>query len=179
MIPIIHKYIITTIIAPHGITDLIHSVQHNTTNQVVTFNGASILTSSILSHHNPECLNALFILSSVIHFRHDMPNLKFLPDYIFSCLLLKSAIDFNHNILFVYMLISHVPNHYKTNWIYIKQNTHINISFIIFFTFFLTYIGLTYPYLYDSKMIFDISKGLVISHVIYNEIYIHNNITIN
>ena len=77
------------------------------------------------------------------------------------------------------MLISHVPNHYKTNWIYIKKNTHINVSFIILFTFFLTYIGLTYPYLYDSKMIFDISKGLVISHVIYNEIYIHNNITIN
>jgi len=179
MIPIIHKHLITSIIAPHGITDLIHAVQNNTTNQLIYFNSASILSSSLLSVNNPEILNNLFILSSIIHFRHDMPNINIIPNYIFSSLLLKSAIVFNHNILFFYMLLSHIPNHYKTNWIYIKQNTFINVSFIFFFTIFLTYIGLTYPYLYNSKIIFDISKGIVISHVIYNEIYIHKNITIN
>ena len=179
MIPTIHKHIITTIIAPHGITDLIHSVQHNTTNQLLSFNSASILTSCLLSHHNSAYLNDLFIFSSIIHFRHDMPNLSIIPNYIFSCLLLKSAIDFNHNILFFYMLLSHIPNHYKTNLIYIKQKTFLNVSFIFIFTILLTYIGLTNPYLYDSKIIFDISKGIVISHVIYNEIYIHNNNNLN
>ncbi len=179
MIPSIHKHIISTIIAPHGITDLIHSVQNNCTNELLSINSISIVGSSLLSETNPMLLNNLFILSSVIHFRHDMPKQIYIPDYILSFILIQLAINYNYNILFVYMILSHVPNHYKTNWIYIKENSFTNIYFISIFTFFLTYIGLTFPYLYESKMIFDISKGIVISHVIYNEIYIYNNNTVN
>lgn len=174
MISLIHKSIINVVIAPHGITDLIHSTNFNTTKQLLTFNSASLIGSTLLSHNNPILLDDLFLLSSIVHFRHDMPNFVYIPNYIFSSLLLKSAIVINHNILFFYMLTLHVPNHYKTNWIHIKKNPYKNIVFIILFTLFLSYLGLNYPFIYESKFIFDLSKGIVISHVIYNELYIHN-----
>ena len=60
MISLIHKSIINVVIAPHGITDLIHSTNFNTTKQLLTFNSASLIGSTLLSHNNPILLDDLF-----------------------------------------------------------------------------------------------------------------------
>ena len=47
--PIIYKNIISNIIAPHGITDEIHSIQYNTTNELLLLNTGITSTTCLLS----------------------------------------------------------------------------------------------------------------------------------
>ena len=175
MITSIHRHLITSVIAPHGITDVIHALQHNTTTELVAYNGASLATSWLLSSHIPVVLDDAFIIASIAHFRHDMDNhIICVPKYVMSGALLFAAIHFDPNILYGYMVFVHVPNHYKTNWKYIKANPWKNIGGIIIFSLLLFGLGEFYPFLLESNQLFAMSKGIVISHVLYNELYIHD-----
>ena len=160
--------------SPHGITDMIHAVQYNSTNELLLINGVSLVTSYAMSDQNPLLLDGLFMASSIVHFRHDMPTIRNIPKSIFSALLITSFI-YEPNILFLYMLTSHVPNHYKTNWKFINNEPQKNVGFILLFTLVLSYFGEAYPWIYTSNLAIDLSKGLIISHIIYDEKYIFHN----
>lgn len=170
----IHKNLLTTVIAPHGITDMIHAAQYNTTTELLAYQGVSLATSLVLSKHIPIVLDDAFIIASITHFRHDMgnPEIFRVPKYVMSAALLFASIHFDPNILYSYMVLIHVPNHYKTNWKYIKSSPQKNIGGIILFSLLLFGLGEFYPSLFESKEIFAMSKGIVISHVLYNELYI-------
>tara|TARA_R110002072_G_scaffold192865_4_gene350017 strand:- start:850 stop:1227 length:378 start_codon:yes stop_codon:yes gene_type:complete len=122
MIPI-YKNILTTVIAPHGITDMIHAVQYNITTELLALNGAVLGGSVIMANSAPMLLDGAFIVASVVHFRHDMPTIKHVPKSALSTLLIGSSVLYDPNILFLYMVATHVPNHYMTNWRYIRENT--------------------------------------------------------
>ena len=78
------------IIAPHGITDLFHAKQNHYMKQLLSINIACASSSMFLSTiHDPYfILDASFFISSLIHFRHDMPKVFPSSNYISSFLLL-------------------------------------------------------------------------------------------
>jgi len=69
------KHAINGIIAPHGITDIIHAQQKNLIPILFKINGVTILSSILLNKFELEnILNLVFITSSIIHFRRDFPK---------------------------------------------------------------------------------------------------------
>lgn len=177
MILPIQKHLLTAVIAPHGITDIIHSAQHNTTSELVGLHGLTCASSWFLSHHNTMILDEVFIVTSIVHFRHDMPDFRelYLPKFVLSGLLLMLSIHHDPNILFRYMVLMHVPNHYIMNWKFIRKNPHQNIGLVVVFSLLLVFLGESFPWMFESKLLFDMSKGIIISHVLYNEKHIHRN----
>ena len=180
MISTFHKHLLTAVIAPHGITDIIHAAKHNATTELVAWNGASLVSSWVLSQHIPIILDEAFILASIIHFRHDMPVLgegllMRIPKYVLSGTLLFASIQYEPNILFGYMVLSHVPNHYRMNWKFIKDEPYQNIGLVVAFSLLLVFSGEYFPWMFDSQLLFDMSKGIIIGHIIYNEKNIHSN----
>lgn len=172
-----HK-IITTVVAPHGITDFIHATQYNTTQELLSINTVCLLTSIGMSQNDITMmgLNTFFIISSAVHFRHDLPlTLKNknqeIQKYIFSLITILSFIA-NHDLFFWYMCFLHVPKHYYTNRNVISKDMLINSFLILSFTLFLSFVGtkevVFYPFLYP------IYKSVVISHIIYQEMYVHS-----
>jgi hypothetical protein len=172
MIPI-YKNIITTVIAPHGITDMIHAVQYNITSEIMALYGSVLGASVIMANNAPIILDVSFIVASVVHFRHDMPVIKYVPKCALSTLLIGGSVLYDPNILFLYMVAIHVPNHYRINWRYIRENTKKNIGVIFLCTVTLYLCGEIFPIIYESQLAFDCSKGLVISHIIYDEKHIY------
>lgn len=170
--PLIKKAIVKNIIAPHGITDIIHSVNNNTTKKLLFINSATC-SSSIFFNNDlfyDNGINIIFLLTSIIHFRHDMPYISNIPRYIISSILLLS-IYYNHDIFYLYMTCLHVPNHYKFNYKYIKKNIFINIFLIGLFTY---GINILDNYILYTSFIRNIIKNIVISHILYQELYVHN-----
>ena len=176
--PIIYQNIISGIIAPHGITDLFHARQNNYMKQLLSINIACASSSMLLSTiHDPYfILDSSFFISSLIHFRHDMPKVFPSSNYVSSFLLLMTSICYNHDIFFLYMLLTHVPHHYYMNKNVIKENAKFNLSLL-----FLTTISCLYGShafnIFDSTFMYNLSQGIVISHIIYEELYIHKNRT--
>ena len=77
----------------------------------------------------------------------------------------------NQNAFFFYMCLLHVPNHYYNNRHVINKGRSVNFALILGFTFILTLIG-------EQSFAFEpffhpLYKGVVISHVIYQELYFH------
>lgn len=180
--PIYHikQKILTSVIAPHGITDLLHAVQSNNTQELFTMNAVCALTSFGLSQNDltNTGLNIFFIGCSVVHFRHDFP--PFLKDNheelqkCLVCLFMTTTFIANHDLFFYYMCLLHVPNHYYFNRHVIAKNYRFNLSFILLFILFLSFIGTKEFAFYPS--LYPLYKGVIISHTIYQEIYVHKSL---
>lgn len=165
--------IITTVIAPHGITNLIHGIQANKLKPLIAINSICI-SGSVLSHNYNNFNDIIFLLGSVVHFRHDFKFLTknqqiktFCSIFMIFLFLLKN------DLFFPYMTLLHVPNHYKNNWIYIKQNKIRNLAIILSFTILSTLLGNEVVF-YTDKF-YQIYKGIIISHIIYEEYFVHNS----
>ena len=176
--PIIYQHIITGIIAPHGITDLSHSIQENKVKELLSIYSITNIGSFCISQFNDNIkllLDISFLSLSIIHFRHDMPVINNTPKYLWSCLLLYISIIYNYDIFMLYMCLSHVPKHYLTNWKYIKKNKWFNIILITTTTILCYLLGNNYLDLIINNIFYlNIVKSIVISHIIYQELYILN-----
>ena len=173
---VVYQNIISGIIAPHGITDLFHAKQNHHMKQLLSINVACASSSMFLSTiHDPYfILDSSFFISSLIHFRHDMPKVFPGSNYVTSFLLLMTSICCNHDLFFVYMLLCHVPHHYYMNKDVIKENIKFNIPLLALTTFISLYCSHVFN-IFDSTFMYDVSKGIVISHILYEELYIHKN----
>ena len=165
------KYAINGIIAPHGITDIIHAQQKNLLPHLFTINSISIIFSILLDNlYSENILNVIFILSSIAHFRRDFPESNLIPRSSLSFILILISILYNHDILLFFMLFIHVPNHYNLNWKYLKHKKIQTIMILSLSTTFFLNIENTYSFSTLTPAI----KGIIISHVIYEEIFIFN-----
>ena len=167
--------IITTLVAPHGITDIIHSFQKDTVKPLIGINSACILTSVLSSNENINfpINDIFFIIGSIIHFRHDFSFIKQSNIDILSSIFMIYLFTINNDLFFPYMILLHLPNHYKNNWKYIKKNKLVNLSIIFGFSLITSIFGnniMNHP-----LILYEIYKGIVISHIIYGELYICNN----
>ena len=74
----------------------------------------------------------------------------------------------------MYMTFIHVPNHYRLNSKLIRENLRYSFLSIFGATLLLFTIGNNTPDLFYNEQIFHLSKALIISHIWYEEKYIHN-----
>ena len=74
------------------------------------------------------------------------------------------------------MLLSHVPHHYYMNRNIIKENIKYNLGVLFITTLSCVYCTHIFD-IFHSSLAFDLSKGIVISHIVYEEMFIHQNNT--
>jgi hypothetical protein len=173
------KLITTGIIAPHGMTDWVHAFQTNNIPTLLKINAATTGSFLLLNKTgNENILNILFFIFSIIHFKHDIPfKHPFLKIFTVEMILLLSV--FNLDILYFYLTFIHVPHHYILNWKYlskspIKSFLLMGISTFImvnFEKFNLNNVDFIQP------IYFDVLKSIIVSHIIYQELFIHTHIS--
>lgn len=163
-----------TIIGPHGMTDLIHAKENKNLEQLYRVNLITIASSYGLHViHCDNILNILFMIASIVHFRNDMPYFnkdnsslnKAIFQLFLSSILILTTYGENSILFFLYMLVIHVPNHYKMSWSFIKNNLRETITLLSIAS--LIFTGLKYN---PATMLDDwLSKGIIISHIVYEE----------
>lgn len=166
----------TAVIAPHGMTDLIHAENNNKVMQLFRINILCVASSMLFHVANFDTLtNVLFMTSSAIHFRHDFPvKNEFLKLSASSFLVLNSqriGVEF----FILYMCFIHVPNHYTIYKNMIKENFAKSFSYISICAIVTTFYFYSNGELMYDENIFTIGKALIISHIIYEELYTKNN----
>lgn len=173
--PVIIKYLTTTIIAPHGVTDLIHAKQTNNLISLINIYGTTNGLFYILSTLDQEIvINTILFITSTIHFQKDIPLRDEKKRYLFTSLLLLYFIFFNATSIFTYLTFVHVPNHYLYNWKFLKKEKILSFIVILFTTLLSFHFGNEYFEIYKDTLSFDIIKAIIISHILYEELYINN-----
>ena len=167
------KKMIHGIIAPHGMTDLIHAQQNNLLKELYTINLTSVVSSLGFNYfHLDNILLGLFFISSIIHFRHDMPEIKHIPRFLLSAFFIFFSLFISKELLLFYMLIIHVPHHYMMHNNYLKKEGMKSFLTILIPTFLFLFIGEELEY---SRLVVNLGEGIVISHILYEELFIHKN----
>ena len=168
------SFIINSIIVPHGVTDISHSLETNNFKKLLTINTISYFCTSILSKSDFEIITDLiFFYFSIIHFKNDFSLLK-KKKYLSSIFILllfcinNISSSISLDIFFAYMSVIHVPFHYKKNWFHIKKKKILNIFFILCTAFISNTLYKELLLTYNPRTI-NILKSIIISHIIYNE----------
>lgn len=170
------------IVAPHGITDLFHAVEYNNMiplSQIYTSAFSLIpISDTLMSYDNHfRLLDFVFLLSAIIHFRHDMPHLiynkkKPIPPELMSSLLIMLSPILGMNIFSLYMIFHHVPLHYNKCWPLVqkyKKYMIISICLLSIPGYFMIDNFKTLSHLEYSFM-----ESIIVAHIVYNELYIDN-----
>ena len=175
--PNFFKYITAGLIAPHGITDYIHALNNNNLKNLSSIYIISVLLFYSLNYlEKVRVINNLFIAFSIIHFRRDFHiiNNKFLQ-FLLSSIIVYVNI-FSDKIIYFYLTLFHVPNHYISLWDHLLVNKYRSFFIISLFTSFSL---ISTYYLIDEKimknnLLKDILKGIIVAHIIYQEKFVHN-----
>lgn len=170
-------FITKSIIAPHGITDLSHSILTNNLNNLIKIYGINFSITNLIINRfqNPYLINSILLFSSVLHFNHDFNNYIYFNNKYNSFILLSIILFLsvkNNLLLFFYMIIFHIPNHYKINMFHIKKLKKLNIILYLFITLIIFYLDINHKYLYFNKFFINNIKSIIISHILYQELYI-------
>jgi len=181
--PFIHKIVtntfyhttMNTIIAPHGVTDIIHAIQTRNVGNLLKYYGGAILCGEFcyLGHIEP-IWNSIFVVTSIIHFRHDFDKIFSIsvPKPVSYSLTISFLAIVNQQSLlwpfFLYMIFVHVPNHYSKSYSFIKSYPVLLGSFISIASV-----------VSDMLLVESISNevwiavlSIVIGHIIYEERFI-------
>ena len=175
-IPHVQKLLLTNVIAPHGITDIIHAYSHRGFSQLAICYGTSMLTTSILGHHKYyRLLYALLCISSFFHFRHDFYFPTIQSNWCTNiCTIgtLYSMIREPMPLFYTYMCILHVPHHFEMAWSYISPYKIVTIAL------FATVSICTRFMLKTSRpqSFIPLWIGIILGHIWYGEKYIHQTI---
>ena len=169
--PIVANFINTAIIAPHGVTDLIHALQFNSLQPLYAINLITTTAFALLGHAGlSDVANIPFLLASVVHFRHDIPLENKFMQYVIISAIITAGIQ-NTDIFYLYMILRHVPRHYAGNWKYMEKFPLITILLLSVTTFATMKMESVIPM--DETNI-DLIKGVIVAHIIYEEKYIHD-----
>ena len=181
--PVIHKIVantfyhttMNTIIAPHGVTDIIHAMEtRNVGNLVKYYIGAILCGECCYLVHLEPIWNSIFVVSSIIHFRHDFDKIFSIsvPKPVSYSLTISFLAIVNQQSLlwpfFLYMIFVHVPNHYSKSYFFIKSYPVLLSCFIMIASI-----------VSDLLLVETISNevwtailSIVIGHIIYEERFI-------
>lgn len=174
--PILLKHLTTTLIGPHGITDIIHANNTNNFPEISQTYGSVIGSTLLLSQGNmTPIVDIIFFIASIIHFRRDMPIIKSIPRYFWSTSLLLFTINYSPELFIIYMLTVHVPHHYSINWEYMEQTPRFSVLLLVVTSTLMGVIGNSFEPGENMNLIITITKGIVLSHIAYEELYIFKN----
>jgi len=177
-LPII-KQITMGVIAPHGITDIMHAGQKKKIPQLLQIQVATTAGIEIFQWlHQDKLIYLLFFLSSVAHFRHDMPTISNIPRYVCSAFFLAATIYYSYPDLFLlYMAFIHVPNHYRMSVPFLKkekvQTTMILVGTTLAFWSAIPIIDSLD--MWKNIQIQNIAISIIISHIFYQEKFVHSS----
>ena len=73
------------------------------------------------------------------------------------------------------MIAIHVPHHYIMNWDYMKQTPRFSVLLLVITSTLMGIIGNSFEPNEHMELIMTITKGIVLSHIAYEEIYIFKN----
>lgn len=171
------------IVAPHGITDLFHAFEYDNLiplSQIYTSAFSLIPISDTLMNYDSHVrlLDCVFILSAIIHFRHDMPNISFnkhpvRPECMSLLLILLSPI-LGMNVFSLYMIFRHVPLHYRKCWPLVQKYKKTMIISVCL-------LSIPGYYMIDnfkslSHLEYSFMESIIVAHIAYNELYIDNQL---
>ena len=72
------------------------------------------------------------------------------------------------------MSFIHVPNHYKINWDLMKKLPLQSVGLLSSSTFIIMFLGQQF-YMENNMLMNDVLKGIIVSHILYEELYIFND----
>ena len=179
------NFLIKNVIAPHGMTDLTHSLIYDNYDKLLKIQLATFTISELLTNtfHQNNILDFIFFATTVIHFRKDfnkinldIPNVLKSFIFIITCLYIDKIYPYEIgiDILLLFMSFIHVPNHYKNNYKYIKKDPIFNFLLLLAFISFINSVDNLHPELLVNEQVFTIAKSIIISHVVYSEKYIND-----
>jgi len=174
-------FLINKVIAPHGITDIGHSILENkSTNLFLTYGINFTFTNLIINPlYMHDFMNVYFYIFSIMHFRHDFPKIKIyqfeIPRYISISLLLILFTIIKPELIILYMAFIHVPNHYSLNNFHIKKKKILNIILYILSVLICTTLYYNNQELLNNINVINNLKSIIISHIMYQEKFILNN----
>ena len=123
--------------------------------------------------------NVAFMTSSAIHFRHDFPVKNEFLKLCASSMLVMNARQIGIELFICYMCFIHVPNHYKIYEKMIKENMLKSGMYIGLCALVATSYFYTDPNILQNENLFVLSQALIISHIVYEELYTKNNTVIS
>ena len=174
---VILRRAITGLIAPHGMTDLIHAQQNYLTGALYRINGATILGTYMLHYlQQYVIINIIFLIASTIHFRRDFPKIKNIPRVLLSSIFLLFSIGYNPNLFIFYMLFVHLPNHYRMKWKHLLITPKKTILTMTLSTGIFLILGEKTVVLMNNTLFMDIMKGVIVSHILYEESHVYNSL---
>lgn len=187
IIPVnIAKNAILTIVSPHGSTDLIHASQNGLVPKLFQIQAINMFIAQTLQQLNQgRILDVAFFFLSALHFRHDFRVVKKIPNAAIILFLfnipefaitwfLCGVPEFNaKDILLTYMTLVHVPNHYRMSWKFIKKQKRLTALLVGFVTLVFLQLGKYLDMNNIGVELMNLAKVFVISHIIYNERYVH------
>jgi len=184
--PYIAKKVILGIISPHGSTDLIHATQNDLVPKLIQIQATNMVGFQLLTQLNQDkIVDLIFLLMSLLHFRHDIISLKRLPTNFWIVTLFTLPEIVFHWVLFglpslnmgdlflLYMTFLHVPNHYYMSWNFIKKQKKETAFLISLFSMLFLYFGEIINFSNMNTQVLNLVKSIVISHIVYNEKYVH------
>ena len=170
----------TAVIAPHGMTDLVHAENDDKVSQLFRINGLIVVSSILLQTvHMDNVINAVFAISSAIHFRHDFPIKSEFLKLCASTALVVNAESIGVELFICYMCFIHVPNHYNIYKPVLMNNLKRSFHYILVCAIIGTYALYSNLDIMHNGNVFTISKALIVSHIVYEEIYTKNNTVVN
>lgn len=170
----------TAVIAPHGMTDLIHAENNGKILPLFRINLLSLSGAMILHMMNMDLMtNVAFMTSSAVHFRHDFPVKNEFLKMCASSALVLNARQIGIEIFMCYMCFIHVPNHYKIYEPMIKANYVKSSLYIGLCAIFSTFYFYSDPNILQNSNLMIFSQALIISHIVYEELYTKNNTAIS
>jgi len=169
---VLPSFVMNTWIAPHGATDLIHAIHHNTTVLMsTTYYGTIGIGQLCHAVHQDQFFYSLFMVASFIHFYDDWKCLKnpilatFLTGSLLSTFVQTSWLPF-----YLYMTFHHVPNHYMQMWPTLRKYKIPTVLLLAYtgfsFCFFTNEVGTDMTSIIDDLGIWIAS--IVIGHIAYN-----------
>jgi hypothetical protein len=173
LIPLsVAKQITFGIIAPHGVTDLIHARHMGLMKPLFGIQAGTLLSVyGLHSAHMDILVNILFLVASVVHFRHDMVALVRAPLWFRVVVLSAIPQPYLYDSFLLYMVLLHVPNHYRMNWWYMRKQKWVSGLVVGGITLGSLAVGSS-GLVPTGGFVMDTFKALIISHVVYNERYV-------
>lgn len=182
----IMKNIIVGFISPHGMTDYIHAKKYGYLTQLYQIN-INTMAAGGLCHfiHADSIVHGAFLISSVIHFRNDMPLIYYKNingkqmQLLMSTMLVTTMHNFPPEYFLLYLSCIHTPNHYRLAWDYIKDNLKETLLLVLGTGFLLTQINYSGTLEMNSldPLLITLVQTLVISHIIYQERFVFAEFT--
>jgi hypothetical protein len=156
------------VIAPHGITDIVHAQVHRRFPALLTVYGGSAGAGWLLHTTQQDCvLYGLFGLLSVVHFRNDFVFPKWTAALTTLALVVQPS-PFDAVIL--YMLALHVPNHYRMAWPYICKQKYLTFALLFGTGVWCDSFLLSYMF---NQPFFIVS--IIMGHVVYQECFVRED----